>query len=84
MLTMTVEDDPNEEHAQTDGTVSMPKRGLIDRLPKILTIDVTTESMVASVDVLPSWRTKGVRQTETTKPKTGSCYWKSPRLNQPD
>ena len=68
MLAMSLEDDPNEEHAQTDGTVSMPKRELIDRLPKILTIDVTTTSMVASVDVLPSWRTKGVLQIEITQP----------------
>ena len=68
MLAMTLEDDPNEKHAQTDGTVSMPKRELIDRLLKILTIDVATTSMVASVDVLPSWRTKGVLQIEITQP----------------
>ena len=68
MLAMSSEDDPNEEHARTDGTVSMPERELIDRLPKIRTIDVTTTSMVASVDVVPSWRTKGVLQIEITQP----------------
>ena len=61
-------DDPKEENAQHDGTISMPKRELFGRLPSILTIDVATTSMVTSVDVLPSCRTKGVLQIELTQP----------------
>ena len=60
MRTLSQEEDPNEERVQTDGTVSMPKRGLIDRIPTVLTIDVTTASNVATVNVLPAcagaWR----------------------------
>ena len=52
----------------TDGTLNMPKRELFDRLPKIITIDVATASMVASVKMLPSWRTRGVLQLEITQP----------------
>ena len=47
---------------QTDGTMSMPKRGLIDRIPKVLTIDVTTASNVATVNVLSAVREHGVLQ----------------------
>ena len=68
MRAFSQEDDPNEEHVQTDGTVCMPKRGLIDRIPKILTIDVTTASNVATVNVLPAVRLHGVLQIEITQP----------------
>jgi hypothetical protein len=68
MEQLSAGDDPNNEDAQIDGTLSKPKRELVDRLPKILTIDVTTASVVASVNVLPSWRDKGVLQLEITQP----------------
>ena len=67
MLALSLEDDPNEGNAQTDNTVRMPKRELIDRLPKFITIDVTTTSIVASVDVLPAWREKAMLQIEITQ-----------------
>ena len=60
--------DPNEENELTDGPLTMPKRELFDRLPKTLTIDVATASMVASVKMLPSWRERGVLQLEITQP----------------
>ena len=62
MRVLSQEEEPNEEHVQTDGTVSMPKRGLIDRIPNVLTIDVTTTSNVATVNVLPVVREHGVLQ----------------------
>ena len=68
MRAFSQEDDPNEEHVQTDGTVCMPKRGLIDRIPKVLTIDVETASNVATVNVLPAVRVHGVLQIEITQP----------------
>ena len=68
MQKLSKEDDPNEENAQCDGPLTMPKRELFDRLPTTLTIDVATTSMVASVDVLPSSRTTGVLQIELTQP----------------
>ena len=67
MLELSKENDPDAGNAQHAGTLSMP-RELFDSLPSILTIDVATTSMVASVDVLPSWRTKGVLQIEITQP----------------
>ena len=68
MQELSKEEDPNEENAQHDGPLTMPKRELFDRLPTTLTIDVATTSMVASVDVLPSSRTTGVLQIELTQP----------------
>ena len=68
MRALSQEEDPNEEHVQTDGTVSMPKRGLIDSFPKALTIDVTTASNVATANVLPAMRVHGVLQIEITQP----------------
>ena len=40
MRALSQEEDPNEERVQTDSTTCKPKRGLIDRIPKILTIEV--------------------------------------------
>ena len=68
MQALSKEDDPNGEMELTDGTLNMPKRELFNRLPKIITIDVATASMVASVKMLPSWRTRGVLQLEITQP----------------
>ena len=62
------EDDPNAQDASIDGSVTMPKRVLSDRLPKIITVDVPTASMMASVNLLPSWRERGVLQLEMTQP----------------
>ena len=45
-----------------------PKRQLIDQIPPMITIDVVTRSgIAASVNVLPSWREKGVLQIELTQ-----------------
>ena len=68
MEQLSAGEDPNNEDAQIDGTLSKPKRELVDRLPKILTIAVATASVVASVKVLPSWRDNGVLQLEITQP----------------
>ena len=68
MQKLSKEEDPNEENAQCDGPLTMPKRELFDRLPAILTIDVKTTSMVSSVNVLPSSRNQGVLQIELTQP----------------
>ena len=85
MLELSKEDGPDEEDAQHDGTLKMPKRALFDRLRSILTINVVTTSMVASVNVLPSWRAKRVLQIELTQPNldllleeptAGSAPWK--------
>ena len=62
MRALSQEEDPNEEHVQTDGTACMPKRGVIDRTPKVLTIDVATASNVATVNVLSAVREHGVLQ----------------------
>ena len=92
MLALSLEDDPNEENAHIDTTVRLPKRELIDRLPKFITIDVTTTSMVASVDVLPSWREQAVLQIEITQsnldllleePPAEAAPWK-PEIEQQD
>jgi hypothetical protein len=50
------------------GEVELTAATLFDRLPKILTVNVTTASMVASVKLLPSWRGMGVLQLEITQP----------------
>ena len=64
------EGEPEEEHAQHNGNLRPePKQELIDLLPPIITLDVSTASkMVTSVNVLPSWRTKQSLQIEPTQP----------------
>ena len=68
MQELSKEEDPNEEHAKTPSTLTTPKRELVDRLPKFLTIEVTTASMVASVNVLAEWRNQAVLSLEITQP----------------
>ena len=68
MRALSQEEDPNEERVQTDSTTCKPKRGLIDRIPKILTIDVATTSTVAAVNVLAEAREHGVLRIEVTQP----------------
>jgi hypothetical protein len=68
MQACSKEDDPNAKNAPIDGNLTMPKRELADRLPKVITVDVPTASMMASVNLLPSWREKGVLQLEMTQP----------------
>ena len=53
---------------QIDGTLNKPKRELVDKLPKVLTVIVKTASVVASVNVLTEWRGNGVLQLEITLP----------------
>ena len=67
MRALSQEEDPNEERVQTDSTTCKPKRGLIDRVPKILTIDVATTSTVATVHVLAEAREHGVLRIEVTQ-----------------
>ena len=67
MRALSQEEDPNEERVQTDSTTCKPKRGLIDRVPKILTIDVATTSTVAAVNVLAEAREHGVLRIEVTQ-----------------
>jgi len=92
MQALSLEDDPNEENARIDTTVRLPKRELIDRLPPFITIDVTTATIVASVDVLPTWRDVGVLQIEMTQsnldlllesPPAETAPWK-PEIEQQD
>ena len=53
-------DDPNEPKP-------LP-RELMERIPSIITIDVVTRTgCKTTVDVLPSWRRKGMLQMELTK-----------------
>ena len=78
MQALSPEEDPNEEHVQTDGTVSMPKRGLIDRIRKVLTIDVTTASNVATVKVLPAVRDHGVLQPTPEQISVASISFATP------
>jgi hypothetical protein len=68
MLELSAQEDPNQENAETDGTLSMPKRELFDKIPEILSIEVKTTSLVATVNVLPDWRVHGVLKLEITKP----------------
>ena len=67
MVLLSADEDPNQENVHADGTLSMPKRELFDRLPEILTINVTTMSMVATVNVLPAVRSKNVLFMEITQ-----------------
>ena len=64
------EGEPAEENAQDNGNLRPgPKRELIDLLPPIITLDVSTaSSSVTSVNVLPTWRAKGVLQIELKQP----------------
>ena len=64
MLDLGKEEDSNEENPKTADILSMPKKELYDQLPKTITLDVTTTSMVASIIVLPSWRDQAVLQIE--------------------
>ena len=65
MRALSKEEDPNMADVETDST--KPKRELIDRIPKILAIDVTTASTVATVNVLAEAREHGVLRIEVTK-----------------
>ena len=68
MQALSAEEDPNQQNVQTDSTVHRPKRELIDRVPKILAIDVATTSTVATVNVLAEAREHGVLRIEITQP----------------
>ena len=57
-----------EEAAPTPSPINRLKRELCARLPEIITVDVSTASMVASVNLLPSSRERGVLQLEITQP----------------
>ena len=57
-----------EETAPNPGKLIRPKRELCARLPEIIAVDVPTASMVASVNLLPSSRERGVLQLEITQP----------------
>ena len=63
------EEDPNDlNNIRPEGTLNRPRRELIDRIPRVLEISVVTRNGVeATVNVLPSWREKGVLQIELTK-----------------
>ena len=62
------EDTNNFESTSSTGQLSRPRRELIDHIPPVLEIDVETRNGVAAtVNVLPSWRQKGVLQIELTK-----------------
>ena len=63
------EEDPTDlNNIRPEGTLNRPRRELIDRIPRVLEITVVTRNGVeATVNVLPSWREKGVLQIELTK-----------------
>ena len=64
MLDLGKAEDPNEENPTPADILSMPKKELYDQLPKTITLDVATTSMVTSITVLPSWRDTAVLQIE--------------------
>ena len=47
MVELMADEDPNQENVTTDDTLRKPKREFFDRLPDIITINVTTTTMVA-------------------------------------
>ena len=88
MQALSIEDDPNEENARIDTTVRRPKRELIDRLPPFITVDVTTatigrQSIVTSVDVLPTWREHEILQIELTQSNLDLLLEKPPAAAAP-
>ena len=85
MMVLSAEDDPNNDDARADCTLTKPKRDLVDQLPKVLTVIVQTASMEVSVNVLTEWRSSGVLQLEITltnlellleEPPAVSAPWK--------
>ena len=68
IMSLVPEDvDPNDETPQIHNTVHIRKRQSIDRLPKFITIDVETTSVMVSVDVLPAWMVTANLQIEITE-----------------
>lgn len=93
MRGLATEEDPNDLNSiRPEGTLTRPRRELIDRIPRVLELSVVTRNGVeATVNVLPSWREKGVLQIELSKenmdllledPPAASAPF-TPRLNQP-
>jgi len=83
MVALSLEDDPNEETWKIHDTVRIQKRILIDRLPEFITIDVETTSMMASVDVLPTWRDHEILQIELTQSNLDLLLEKPPAAAAP-
>ena len=92
MKELSAGEDPNNDEAQVDGTFIKPKRELVDKLPKVLTVIVKTESIEASVNVLTEWRSNGVLHLEVTQfnlellleqPPAETAPWK-PKIESPD
>ena len=92
MKELSAGEDANNDEAQVDGTFIKPKRELVDKLPKVLTVIVKTESIEASVNVLTEWRSNGVLQLEVTQfnlellleqPPAETAPWK-PKIESAD
>ena len=93
MKELAQDDDPNGDNLVHGGQQNRPKRELIDRLPSTIVIEVETRSgIAASVNVLPSWRERGVLQIELTEqnmdllceePPAEPAPW-TPCVRQPD
>ena len=63
------EEDPNSlETMNSTGPLGRPRRELVDRIPQVLEISAETRNGVAAtVNVLPTWRERGVLRIELTK-----------------
>ena len=69
MRGLASEEDPNDlDSISSVGAMNRPRRELIDHMPKVLELSVVTRNGVeATVNVLSSWRERGVLQIELTK-----------------
>ena len=62
------EEDPNRECHENDRMPSLPKRELVDKLPKYVDLEIETKSWAELiVSVRSSWRMNGVLQVEATQ-----------------
>ena len=85
MRALAKDEDPNETN--TGGKAKLPdrpKRELIDKLPKIIDIDVDTNNGIqATISVIPSWRDKGALQIELTQENIDLMLEAPPAVSAP-
>ena len=66
MQQLNAEEDPNQETILDGAPLIIPKRELFEQIPKIITVNVKTNSMEVDVKVLADWRKNGVLKLELT------------------
>ena len=95
LMRLAAEDgDPNDSNTHQGDKLTRPKRELIDKIPKIIEVEVATRNGVeATVSVLPSWRERQVLQIELSRenldllleePQTAVSAPFTPNIQQPD